>query len=123
MDVLLDPRGRKVSGVQFDLLFPLGQVEVLGVQPGTLLGPDPLEVELTESRPGVLVYAVARQGPIPQGTPAGRLATAQLRVLDTVRIGTRLQLLLQAAQIADEDIQRVTEVFTSIPSELVVAAP
>lgn len=123
MDVRLDPRGRSVSGVQLDLHFPLEQVEVLGVQPGTMLGPNPLEVKLTASKSGVLVYAAARRGATTSGTQAGRFATVRFRVLDTVSIGTRLQLQLQAARIADEDMQRVTEVFTSIPPELVVVAP
>jgi hypothetical protein len=106
--------------VQFDLHFPAGHIEVLDIQPGTLLGPDPLEVKKLKDAPGVVVYAAARRGATRPGTTASRFATVRLRVLDHVAIGTGFQVRLQEVQIADENIQRVAEVVTNSPLELVV---
>lgn len=123
LDVQLDPHGRGISGVQFDLHFPAGQIEVLDIQPGTLLGPDPLDFKKVKDEPGVVVYAAARRGATRPGTAAGRFATVRLRVLDDVAVGTNFQVWLQEVQIADENIQRVAEVVTNSPLALAVVAP
>ena len=123
LEVRLDPRGHGISGAQFELHFLPDQVTVMGIRPGIVLGPDPLEINKIGDKPGVLVYAAARRGVAASPTPAGRLASVELRVLDDVAVGAAIQIWLQAAQIADEIIQRVTEVDTGPPVQLLAVAP
>ena len=123
LEVRLDPKGHGISGAQFELHFLPNQVAVLGIRPGTLLGPDPLEINKIGDKPGVLVYAAARRGVAALPTPARRFASVELWVLDDVAVGAAIQVWLQAAQVADENIQRVTEVDTRPPVQLLAVAP
>ena len=113
MEVRLDPQGRGISGVQFDLQFTPSVVEVVNIRPGPLLGPSPLEVNNPGDKPGILVYAAARQGATKSNTPPGAVATMRLRVLDKVPVGTKLDLSLANVQLADENIQRVPDILVT----------
>ena len=122
LDVRLSPRGRGISGVQFDLHFPPEQLEVLEARPGTLLGSGPLEIKQPGDEPGVYLYVAARIGETVPPTRAGLVATLKLRVLDAVATGTVLQMSLQEMILSDQDVKRVQEVVVDPPLELVVEA-
>ena len=122
LDVRLSPRGRGISGVQFDLHFPPEQLEVLEARPGTLLGSGPLEIKQPGDEPGVYLYVAARIGETVPPTRAGLVATLKLRVLDAVATGTVLQMSLQEVILSDQDVKRVQEVVVDPPLELVVEA-
>ena len=122
LDVRLSPRGRGISGVQFDLHFPPEQLEVLEARPGTLLGSGPLEIKQPGDEPGVYLYVAARIGETIPPTRAGLAVTLKLRVLDAVATGTVLQMSLQEVILSDQDVKRVQEVVVDPPLDLVVEA-
>lgn len=123
LEVQVDPGGRGISGVQFDLRFPPQGVEVLEVSPGPLLGPEPLEIKGPGDGVGVFRYAAARTDETPLLTLRERLATIRLRVLDGVAVGTPLRVWLQDVKVAEpagDTFRAVVEVTVSPGLTLVV---
>ena len=80
LKISLNPTDRGVSGVQFTLHFPPQIVQVLDTAPGSLLGPEPLEIEQGGMEPGEFVLAMARRGETVAPTAAAPLAKIRLKV-------------------------------------------
>ena len=123
LEVQVDPGGRGISGVQFDLRFPPQAVEVLDISPGPLVGAEPLEITGPGDGAGVFRYAAARTGEITAPTPKARVATIRLRVLGGVAVGTPLQVRLQDVKVAEpagDAFRAVMEVTVSPALTLVV---
>lgn len=123
LEVRLDPQGRGISGVQFDLEVSPQPLQVVDIAPGVVLGPDPVEIEIIGSESGIATYAAARRGPTHSPTPAGAVAVVRLMVPAELAPGTPVQVSLQRVKIADADIHQVREVTVASPVHLIIATP
>ncbi|MCH8348909.1 MAG: hypothetical protein IIB29_01545 [Chloroflexi bacterium] len=124
VNVLLNPGPVGISGVQFRLNVSPEEFDQLGISPGALLGPDPLEVNQPDEEEGVALFALARRGPSPNSTIGGPVATIRVSLAADVPLGTTVTLALKDVIIADQEARRMTGVVLGPPLELmVIAAP
>ena len=115
MDLMVDPRGRGISGVQLTIEYDPATLETLSVEPGPLLeglsgpaiaeaGPNILSAQ------GTLEYAAARIGLTVPPTLADRFATVTMRALETAAPGSSTTLRITAVKIPDENIEEILDV-------------
>ena len=124
VNVLLNPGPVGISGVQFRLNVSPEEFDQLGISPGALLGPDPLEVNQHDAETGAALYALARRGPSPNSTIGGPVATIRVSLAADVPLGMTVTLALKDVIIADQEARRMTGVVLGPPLELmVIAAP
>ena len=124
MNVLLNPGPVGISGIQFRLNVSPDEFDLLGIAPGALLGPNPLEVNQHVGEEGAALYALARRGPSPNSTAGGRVATIRVSLAAGVLPDTTVTLGLEDIIIADQEARRMKGVVLPRPLELlVVAAP
>lgn len=93
VDLMVDPRGRGISGVQLTIEYDPATLETLSVEPGPLLeglsGPAIAEAGPNiRSAQGTLEYAAARIGLTVPPTLADRFATVTMRALETAAPGS-----------------------------------
>jgi len=101
--------GRGISGGEIDLKFDPAVFRVEGLEPGDLLGPEPLKVERIDNSTGEVKYALARVGPTAAPTPPGTFALVRLRVLDTARAG-RYNLGLTKVGLVDHEFKDIPDI-------------
>ena len=118
--VLVKPGPVGISGVQFSLNVSPEEFNLLGLAPGALLGPNPLEVNRPDEEDGVALYALARRGPSPNSTAGGPVATISLGLAAGVLPGTTVTLGLEDIIIADQEARRMRGVVLGRPLVLVV---
>ena len=122
MNVLLDPGSMGISGVQFYLNVSAEEFHLLGIAPGALLGPNPLEVTQPDDDEGAALYALARRGPSPNSTAGGPVATIRVSLAAGVLPETTVTLGLEDIIIANQEARRMKGVVLPRPLELVVVA-
>ena len=107
VELILDPQGRGISGVQVRIEYDPTILQAVGVEHGDLLGPEPVEVHITDEEKGVIEYAAARIGPTEPPTSSGTFATLKLRVLGNAQSGTEATLRMSEVKIPDENIREI----------------
>ena len=122
MNVLLGSGPVGISGVQFHLNVAPAEIDLLGIVPGALLGPNPLEVNQPDEAGGAALYALARRGPSPNSTAGGPVATIHVRLAAGALPDTTVTLGLEDIIIADQKARRMNGVAFARPLELVVVA-
>ena len=111
VEINVDPRGKGVSGLTVRIEYDPNVLQVVAVQPGTLLGQAPTEAgPFIDETTGVLEYATARIGPTKPPTPSDLFATVKFLVLDTAPAGEETSLKITEVAIPDENIQEIREV-------------
>ena len=111
VDVVLDPQGRGISGVQVWIEYQPDILEIVGVEPGPLLGAEPAVAgPITDEVAGLVQYAAARIGPTQPPTPSGVFATIVFRVLDTAMVGAKVSLKITEAKIPDENVEPIGDI-------------
>ena len=112
-----------LSGADLTLTFdPLG-MRVLGVEPGGILGANPvIGLSRVDQEQGEVRIALARVGETKAPTPAGTLATISIQVLQGTGPGTTLALQLTRLTLADEAFQEIQNVQLR-DAEISVVAP
>ena len=107
-DVSVDPQGRGISGVQVWIEYDPSIFQVVGVEPGALLGEEPAEAgPIIDEVEGVFQYAAARIGETHTPTSPGLFAAVKLLVLDTVIPGNETSLKITQVKIPDQDIREI----------------
>ena len=112
-DVMVDPQGRGISGVQLTIEYDPAALQAVSIKPGPLLtglsgqkaveaGPN---IDATQGR---LEYAAARIGKTVPPTPPDRFATITIHVLDTAAPGVTT-LKITAVKIPDENINEISD--------------
>lgn len=120
VEVHVDPMGRGISAVEIDLEFPRGVMAVRSVQPGPLLGPEPVTgVKNIDNRAGMVQYAIARTGPTVTPTEPGTVAAITFLVTASRPIDCTLE--LTKAGLADEKFEDILNVTVSSTSVSVIA--
>ncbi len=106
VDVNLKDRGISAGEILFT--FDGGAMEVVSIEPGALLGANPL-VGLNEidNQAGTIEFALARTGSTSVPTPPGVFALVKLKVLESAETGT-YELELSEVDLADEDFNDIT---------------
>ena len=122
VNVLLNPGPVGISGVQFRLNASSEEFDLLGIAPGALLGPNPLEVHHPGGEEGAALYALARRGPSPNSTAGGRVATIRVSLAAGVVPDATVTLGLEEIIIGDQEARRMKGVVLGRPLELVVVA-
>lgn len=110
VDVVVDPHGGGISGVQVQIEFYPAVLQAAGVQAGTLLGPDPAGPFAQELEQGVFQYLAARKGPTQAPTSPAAFATMNFLVRDAAPAGRETTLELTQPKILDEQLQVIEEV-------------
>lgn len=109
IEIKVKPSGWGVSGCEVNLDFDPDIMEALAVEPGTFLGDTPLVgINRIDNQSGWITLALARVGVTSVPSPAGVLATATFKVLDSAKSGS-YELDLTKAGLANEDFQDVTQ--------------
>jgi len=109
IEIKVKPSGWGVSGCEVKLDFDPDIMEALSVEPGTFLGDTPLVgMNRIDNQSGWVTLALARVGVTSVPSPAGVLATANFRVLDSARSGS-YELDLTKVGLANEDFQDITQ--------------
>ena len=113
VEVNVDSQGRGISGVQVSIDYDPSALRVAGLEPGTLLGPEPAVAgPIIDETNGVVEYAVARIGPTEPPTPPGLFATVRFQVLDTAGRGRDTVLDITAVKVPDENVREIPNVLT-----------
>ena len=107
VELVLDPRGRGISGVQVRIEYDPTILRAVGVERGDLLGPELVEVPIFDAEKGVIEYAAARIGPTEPPTPSGLFATLKLHVLENAPVGEETTLRITEVKIPDENIREI----------------
>ena len=111
IDVNIDPQGRGISGVQVWIEYDPEIFQVIGAEPGDLLGGEPAQAgPIIDEVEGVFQYATARIGETHPPTSPGLFATIKLLVLDTGVAGRETFLKITEVKIPDQDIREIREV-------------
>lgn len=102
--------GRGISGGEINLKFEPSAFRVLALEPGELLGKDPLEgIKEIDNRTGEVKYALARVGPTSVPTPPGAIALIRLKVLPTADEAT-YTLEITKVGLADQDFRDIKDI-------------
>ncbi len=97
----------RISGGEIRLEFDPDVMKVVGVEPGNLLGNEPLVgLEWIDNETGVFMYALARQGPTSSPTPSGVFASVELEVLEGAESGD-YNIELTSVGLADEEFEEI----------------
>ena len=121
VDVTADPKGRGISGAEFQLIFNPAFLQVLEVVPGDVLGEKTPEVESVlpfvhiDNDSGIVQYRDARIGLTEPPTPRGLLATVKLVVQEDAPPGAEASLRIVEAKIPDENIEEIGELVVGGP--------
>ena len=106
--VVVDARGRGVSGVQVRLEYDPRVLSALGASPGPLLGENPAEAgPVIDVGPGTLDYAVARLGATTPPTPPGIFATFDFQVQSSAPAAMETTIRLAEVKVPDESILEI----------------
>lgn len=117
--VYVDPGGCGVSGGEINLNFGADAMEIADVEPGGLLGSDPLVgVKQIDNEAGKIRYALARSGPTTPPTPPGDFATVRFNV----KAEGTCQLTLSRVGLADESFEDVSGIMLEHGSVSVLPA-
>ena len=109
--VMVDPRGRGVSGVQVLIKYDPEVLRAHGAVPGVLLGETPAEDgPIIDHALGTLTYAAARLGRTTAPTSQGLFATLSFQVENSALSGTDSTLRIAEVKIPDERIREIPEV-------------
>ena len=120
VEVRVDPMGKGISAVEINLEFPRKMVAVRSVQPGPLLGPEPLTgVKNINNMAGIVQYAIARIGPTVVPTEPGTVAVMTF-VVTAMEPGNYM-LELRKAGLADEKFEDIPNVIVSSANLSVVS--
>ena len=122
MNVLLNPGPVGISGVQFRLSVSPEEFDLLGIAPGALLGPNPLEVNQPNEAEGAALYALARRGPSPNSTAGGPVAAIRVSLAAGILPEITVTIGFEDIIIADQEARRMRGVVLPRPLELVVVA-
>lgn len=94
--------GYGISAGEILVTFDASSVKVMAVEPGELLGSNPLVgLKNIDNEAGTVKYALARAGSTSVPTPPGVLAILKLKVLESAKSGT-YELTLSKFGLADE---------------------
>jgi len=100
--------GCGISAGEILFTFDGGTMEVVSIEPGDLLGANPLVgLKEIDNQAGTIKYALARTGPTSVPTPPGVFAILKLKVLESARTGT-YELKLSKVGLADETFKDIT---------------
>ena len=105
--VYVEVEERGISAGEILLTFDADTMEVVSIEPGDLLGSDPL-VGLREidNNAGTVKYAIARVGATSVPTPPGVFAILKFKVLESAKSGT-YELNLSKVDLADEEFEDI----------------
>jgi hypothetical protein len=103
VQIRVKPAGQGVSGCEVVIGYDPPVMESLGVEAGDFLGAAPvIGLEKIDSQSGTIALAMARGGETAVPSPAGTLATATFRVVDSAAAG-QYYLRLTWASLSDQD--------------------
>ena len=104
--VQLENRG--ISSGEIILTFNGGTMEVVNVEPGALLGANPLAgLKKIDNQAGTAKYALAKTGSASIPTPPGIFAIFKLKILESAKSGA-YELKLSKVSLADENFKDIT---------------
>jgi len=110
IEVQVEPVEHGISAVEIDLSFGPEAMQVIQVQPGTLLGERPLSGILNiDNEAGTLSYSLARIGETEAPTEAATFAEITFRVLQWAEAGS-YELDLSSAGFADEEFEDIPDI-------------
>ena len=108
VNVVVDPMGRGVSGVQVRLEYDPQVLRAFGASPGPLLGESPAEAgPVVDAPPGTLDYAAARLGATTSPTSRGIFATFDFQVQSSARQGTVTTIRITRVKMPDQSIVEI----------------
>lgn len=109
ISVEVRPEDWGVSAGEINLGFEPAIMHVIDLEPGDLLGSDPLVgVSDIDNEAGTLRYALARRGPTTVATPAGAFVRIRLGVLEGAE-GGMYRLTLTKVGLADENFEDIED--------------
>ena len=109
VDVNLSPRQGGIRGVEFEIDFDPAILQIADVEPGTLLGEKPEDIQSdlpsigTDEKAGILHYADVQLGALETPSPPGTVATIRFRVLADAAAGVETALRFTEVKIPDEE--------------------
>ncbi len=122
--IALVPVSQGLSAVDVEITFDPAVIQVLSVEPGDLLGAEPL-VLLTEidNENGVVRLAMARKGASPTPSPGGTLAHVSVQVPETATSGSTTTVEFRAVKLVDEAFNLVPEAQVVYQGQIFIAVP
>lgn len=120
----LVPVSQGLSAVDVEITFDPAVVQVLSVEPGDLLGTEPLVVvKEIDNENGVVRLAMARRGASPTPSPGGTLAHISVQVSETATSGSTTTVELRAVKLVDEAFNLVPEAEIVYQGQILIAIP
>ena len=122
--VAVVPVGQSLSAVAMEVTFDPAIVQVLSVEPGDLLGADPLvALRSIDNVNGVVTLALARKGATPVPSPGGGLVSIRLQVASTATSGTSTAIDFRAVQLVDAGLNLVSAEEIVYQGQLLIGIP
>lgn len=103
----LDPQNLPISGIQFRLNFPDELLDLFEIEPGAILGADPLVANKSDETRGHILFAMARRGDTVIPTAPGRVATIKLQALQDVSPNRNDIIWLDQVKLTGGDFQTI----------------
>ena len=106
----VDSDGKGISAGEISLSFNSEVMEVIGAEPGDLLGPDPLEgIRRIDNERGTVRYALGRVGVTHPSTEPGTFAILTFRIPDGAKTGN-YSIDIISVGLADEKFEDISPI-------------
>ncbi len=106
----IDPRGYGISAGEINLVYGAGIFQIDDVQPGTLLGDDPLVgIRRVDNERGTLTYALSRRGSTSVPPSSGPFAVVKPTVKEPAPAGT-YTILLTKVGLSDQVFRGIASI-------------
>ena len=109
LEPALGPQDSGISGIQFEINYPVESLDLLEIVPGSILGPDPLVVNQFDQVTGKALFALARRGDTMVPVEPGQVALIVMRALPESLSGQDVIILLDRIKVTGGDFQTISQ--------------